>query len=227
MPEKTQLVSKKTQLISDQKKNLSDDLIKKIVKACNIFSLSIILWKMLSGYKSKPFDECKQTDNKWIILRKYDSFWNSKYHKNIQFLEKNYNRFNNNKLIQDLFEKMFEYYPLKRIKAREIENHPWFTDMHGNSINEKLHSPDVYESELHSFYVENRAQVQVNKMKEKVNNIESLYSIQSNNRSDHDHVFNVGFSDTQPPNESSVVMPTLSEMVNQFKNHGINEKKAT
>ena len=58
-----------------------------------------------------------------FVNKDYDSFWNSKYHhqnnSNVKFLEKGYNPFNNNELIEDLFNQMFEFDPMKRIKARK------------------------------------------------------------------------------------------------------------
>ena len=116
-------------------------------KACDIFSVSIILGQMLNGYKSRPFDQCKETDQvyKLIIFQKYNSFWNSKYHKNdIKFLEHDYNQFKNNEMIQNLF----DYNP-------NINHHAWIRYTCSNA---KLMSSDVYQSELQSISEINMAQ---------------------------------------------------------------------
>ena len=46
-------------------------------KAYDTFSLSMILWQMLNGYESKPFNQCIQKDQiyKLIVSKNYSSFW--------------------------------------------------------------------------------------------------------------------------------------------------------
>ena len=105
---------------------------------------------LLNGYKSKPFNNCKRNDYvyKFIINKDYISFWNSKYHHqndSIQFLKNGYNQFNNNKLIQDLLQQMFAFYPMKRIEAKDIEHHAWLIDMHGHK---NLLGPHRYKGEF-------------------------------------------------------------------------------
>ena len=197
-------------------------------KACDIFSLSMILWKMLNGYKSKPFNSCKKNDPiyKLIIDKNYNLFWNSKYHKKIAFLENGYNKFENNETIQNLFEKMFEYDPNKRIKAQQIENHAWFTHM---GRDKRLLKSSIYKSELQSLYYENRniqtsKQMQENQMKQNMGTIGSLYSnTKEQNISSNNNIVNVGYSDTQPENESSLEISTYSEMMNELQNTNGNE----
>ena len=190
-------------------------------KACDIFSLSIILWQMLNGYDSKPFNTCEKNDYvyKLIIDKKYNLFWNCKYHENnIQFLENDYNRFNNNKLIQDLFEKMFEFYPMKRIKAKDIEYHAWIVDMHSN---ERLLPQATYEGELQHLHRQTH-----DKIVKKIDSTGSLYS--NSTKKTHNSGNNrlkVLHSDTQPSNESSVEFSTLSEAMRQLKNTNNNENK--
>ena len=191
-------------------------------KACDVFSLSIILWKMLNGYRSKPFNSCKKNDVIYnlIICKKYDLFWISQYDKKIEFVKNGYNLFDNNKMIQHLFEKMFEYDPGQRIKAQEIENHAWVTHMNGH---ERLRSSAVYEDELQSLYHENRARHK--EMKQNIDSISSLYSKYPKHESSN-NTLNVGFSDTQPEYESSIEFSTYSEVMNQFNNHNRDEHKS-
>ena len=166
----------------------------------------------------------------WI----HNSFWKSKYQKNIKFLEKNYDKFGNNKYIQDLFEKMFEFDPIKRIKAKDIENHKWLVDMHSHKDISLQH---VYESELqHLSHMTTIAkQAENNIMKQTFDNIESLYNSNSNNMNNNynsnnsnksvHNVMNIGYSDTQPSNEfeSSVVFSTYDEVMNKLKNQTNNQ----
>ena len=173
-------------------------------KSCDIFSLSIILWQMLNGYKSKPFNTCKKSDivYKLMYQKDYNSFWKSSYHKHVQFLGKNSNPFDNTNDIKNLFEEMFTFDPIKRIKAQEIEHHAWFIDM---DCNAKMPSQISHQSELRNFYHE----INHKKIAEKSKDLESigtLYSTQNTNKnkSSSSKRVIVGYSDTQPENESSL-----------------------
>ena len=214
-----ELVNERKHIVNETKEEENSN---EFDKACDIFSLSIILWQMLNGYKSKPFNSCKNTDQVYqlIINKKYDLFWNSKYHKKIQFLENGYNLFDNNEMIQDLFQQMFEYQPKKRIKAQEIENHAWITH---TSRDRRLLRRTIYKSELQSLYCENHAtqtakEMKENEMQQNMNSIGSLYSKEKQYPSNNNNIVNVGYSDTQPENESSLVISSYNAMMNELKN---------
>ena len=89
--------------------------------ACDIFSASIVLFIMLSGYI--PFEEAKISDKVYslIVNEKYLKFW--KFHK------KNYG-FNCTGWIHkqaiDLISRMMIYDATKRIELSSIIQHPWY-----------------------------------------------------------------------------------------------------
>ena len=102
---------------NDEKIDLTDI---NIQKSCDIFSLSIILWQMLNGYNSKPFEYIASKDDalyKLIINKNYKQFW--EYHSQCIFMKYTYERNN----IKDLFIKMFEFDPMKRISVENILKH--------------------------------------------------------------------------------------------------------
>ena len=184
---------------------------------------------MLNGYKSKPFDNCKRNDYvyKFIIDNNYNSFWNSKYHNtnsnNIEFLEKGYNKFDNNEKIQDLFQQMFEFYPMKRIKAKDIEHHSWFTHM---NTHENLLEQFRYKSELQNLYFARHVtKVEENEMKENMDSIGSLYSKERRRNVSNNNIMKIGYSDTQPSNESSFEMSSYSAMMKQLKDEKYNSNE--
>ena len=178
---------------------------------------------MLNGYKSKPFNNCTKNDYvyKFIINTDYKSFWNSKYHNksNIKFLENGYNPFNNSEKIQDLFEQMFEFSPMKRITANDIEHHSWFTNMNAHK---KLQKQFRYTSELQHLYFENDStKMQESDMKEK-DSMESFYSKERTTHNSNNNILNIGYDSTQPSNESSLEISGYSTMMRQLKNHDNN-----
>ena len=67
----------------DDKKN------KKISYACDIFTVGVILWQMINGYKSHPFKTSKPDDKiyKYIYQKKFNQFWSIKLYQfgNIKF----------------------------------------------------------------------------------------------------------------------------------------------
>ena len=206
---------------SDEKKDKNE-----FDKACDIFSLSIILWQMLNGYKSKPFNSCKRNDYVYtfIVNKDYTSFWNSPYHKDsIKFVENANNKFNNAKLIQKLFQQMFEFDPLKRIKAKDIGHHPWLTHMHAHK--NLLGREYTHEGELQRLYFEKHVtNIQENDRKESIHSIGSLYSKETRNKSNDNsnNTLKIGYDSTQPLNESSVKISTYSEMMKQLNNQNSN-----
>ena len=122
-------------------------------KACDIFSLSIILWQMLNGYKTKPFNSCKKDDPKYksIVLRNYRTFWENHAASDNYRIRFENNRFSNNYEIKDLFERMFEFDATKRISIQEIEKHKWILDMHSQTT---FQSNFFYNSRLQTLFEE-------------------------------------------------------------------------
>ena len=174
---------------------------------------------MLNGYKSKPFSTCNQNDcvYKFIVEKDYNSFWNSKYHHNngIKFIENGYNQFNNNNLIQDLLQQMFEFDPIKRIKAKDIEHHAWFADMNAHKNLLEAHR---YTSQLqHLCFLNDSTKTKEKNIQQSIDSIGSFYSKESRNKSNN-NILKIGYDSTQPSNESSVEMSTLSEMMKQLEN---------
>ena len=100
---------------------------------CDVFSLGIILWKMLVGIDSKPFDDFDNaivTDfddepdsikenltYKLLEDGKYDLWW-----KNF----KNDNQYYHDDDLKNLFVKMFDPLPKTRIRIRDIKNNQWY-----------------------------------------------------------------------------------------------------
>ena len=149
-------------------------------KACDIFSLSIILWKMLNGYDSKPFNQCKPSDFTYrsIYLSNYKPFWD--YHSNKKFVEKNYNRFRNTNMIKNLFERMFTFKPSKRITINDIEKHAWIIHMHNHPHFQGKH---VYNGILQVLYQQSKDNIApstITKMKGNANNQELKPDIKNN-----------------------------------------------
>ena len=198
-------------------------------KACDIFSLSIIFWQMINGFKSMPFNSCKGSDPiyKLIVLKNYDLFWEHHNQNNTKFLENGYNTFNNNHLIQDLFLKMFEYEALKRITIQQIEKHEWIVEMHNHK---NFQSSNVHDSALQGlcevsqkYKVKNLASPRTNK-DETSNNNKFNNSYNSNNS---DMIgsgsSDICYSDGLPQNQSTVIISTLTDI----EQHEVNGRTST
>ena len=97
---------------------------------CDIFSLGIILWKMLMGVDSRPFEIFEFSEDsrkKWykyklIEERKYDSWWN--HFKNDIIYHYDHD-------LKDLFVSMYVSIPKERITVKGIMNHTWYKKIEG------------------------------------------------------------------------------------------------
>ena len=114
-----------------------------ISKSCDIFSLGVIVWQMLNGIKSTPFESASSNDKsyKLIIEKKYNIFWEN--NKNTVLINENKSNINVNvnvdvnvKQIKNLLECMFEFDPRKRIRAKQLLAHPWICNNSNSKDNE-------------------------------------------------------------------------------------------
>ena len=93
--------------------------------SCDIFSLGIILWQMLNGFDSKPFETFDNPRDKidhfykyqLIVQKKYD-FWWKHFENDIDYYWDHD--------LKNLFVKMFDYNPHTRIDATSIRKHKWW-----------------------------------------------------------------------------------------------------
>ena len=105
-----------------------------VLKSCDVFSLSIIYWQMMNGYKNYPFKLCKYGNKcsdydpkyKFIKHKKYNQFWD--IHKNCNM------NINDRLLLCKLFESMFEYNPHERISIDKILSHEWVVSNESNPL---------------------------------------------------------------------------------------------
>ena len=137
-----------------------------------------------------------------------------------------------NKHLQHSFQEMFQFDPMERINAQDIEHHPWFTYMHDhiNKGSTTLHRC-VYDGELQYLYFENHTK----KMKEKEMKERDMKQTVANEKSMHKsnksikNNMKIGYDDTQPTNASSCEFSSYSEVMNQLKNQvgnqGSNDRK--
>ena len=98
---------------------------KQITSSCDIFSLAVIVWQMLNGIESMPFDEATMNDAKYVYIcdKDYKMFW--KCHYDCRIVQ------NNSLDSQDLLLRMFSYNPDNRITINQIRNHNWYTKIQG------------------------------------------------------------------------------------------------
>ena len=99
---------------------------RKEIVSCDIFSLGIILWKMLIGIDVKPFENLlryKQwTDYpryKLIMDKKYDTWWK-------KFENTMLHEYYSNDNLKNLFLRMFDASPTTRIIVSGIKKHDWY-----------------------------------------------------------------------------------------------------
>lgn len=98
----------------------------KIRQACDIFSLAVILWQMVFGWK-QPFYNARKDDPHYEYLfhnsdnnADVDGFWNSYGN------DTNVNRYENDLAMRNLLLKMFESDPSQRISIDNIQKHSWY-----------------------------------------------------------------------------------------------------
>ena len=116
----------------------------RVLKACDVFSLSIIFWQMMNSVKYFPFKLCKTINHgnyKYIKCKQFGKFWN--IHRRCNMIMNG--GFNDTDLLFNLFESMFEYNPLKRITCDQILQHKWYLH-HSNDLLFKMN-----DFELESF----------------------------------------------------------------------------
>ena len=133
-------------------------------------------------------------------------------------------------MIQDLFEKMFQYNPAERIGIEQIAKHEWFDDMHDHSATQVELG---YKNELHSSYYENigaagTSQARSDKIQHNMggklcetsmltlkNGLVSNIISSSNNGGVK---MNIRYSNTGPENESGLDISTFSDFDDIFEN---------
>ena len=105
-------------------------IFKEVKSSCDIFSLGVILWQMLNGIESMPFDQATQYDPKYIYITQNDlrMFW--KCHYNCRIVK------GKRKSSQRLLLRMFCFNPNDRITIDEILNHPWYNKVIGYNNNQ-------------------------------------------------------------------------------------------
>ena len=101
----------------------------KVLKACDVFSLSIIFWQMMNGIKYLPFTLLKSWDikdgnYKYIKYGNYDKFWHTHKKCNMVVNDKQEDKHS----LCDLFNQMFDYDPCKRITIPQILTHKWVVE---------------------------------------------------------------------------------------------------
>ena len=84
--------------------------------SCDIFSIGVILFILLTGYP--PFEQATNKDRwyKSMTKKKYKVFW--KAHRASPIA--------NNKSAKNLLERMLAYNPKERISISDIKKHEWF-----------------------------------------------------------------------------------------------------
>ena len=99
--------------------------------SCDVFSLGIILWKMMMGIDSEPFEKFVPPEQsklssggnyatyQLIEQKKYNSWWEKVGKNNIPYLYDND--------LKHLFSSMFDPLPQTRITLSDIQNHKWYT----------------------------------------------------------------------------------------------------
>ena len=121
---------------------------KKIGAPCDIFSVGVILWQMLNGYKSMPFSkEAKPQDMLYqhIYRNDYLKFWH--WHGDVRMTRHAKNNLND---LKDLFWKFFEYNPEKRISIRLIKKHAWYKSVKGFNNKE---SQQFFQSVMQNLHI--------------------------------------------------------------------------
>ena len=100
-----------------------------VMRACDIFSMGVILWQMINGHNSLPFRSATMYDYRYKLI----SSKNIDTKESILKLYHNYKMMSQSQVyiqycddLIDLFIKMFEYNPQKRITIEEIENMNWY-----------------------------------------------------------------------------------------------------
>ena len=119
------------------------------ISSCDIFSLGIILWKMLMGNDSHPFEKFKLDSQQSIvdcpIFRlicdtKYDVWWK---------LFENGNEYFYNSDLKHLFTRMFDPFPQSRITINDIKNEKWYKKI----VMNKTQNQEYFSAQMHTLCV--------------------------------------------------------------------------
>ena len=108
-----------------------------VLKASDVFSLSIILWQMINGVKQFPFELCSLNDfyqppYQHIREKEYNKFW--KIHQECNILQNlELEDKEQEKNLKNLFVRMFDFNPHKRITIDQILKHEWVVKNLSNS----------------------------------------------------------------------------------------------
>ena len=131
-----------------------------VMKACDVFSLSIIFWQMMNGVKYLPFElfdgaSINEANYKYIKYHNYDKFWH--IHRTCHMIINCSNKKDNDKeLLCDLFEQMFDYDTCQRISIEKILKHKWIVEKSSDLLfkmnNSQLEAyvRDIYNQTQHS-----------------------------------------------------------------------------
>ena len=96
--------------------------------ACDIFGLGIILWKMLFGINSQPFEKFDLKKEKMIYYLRYKVIYDKKYDlwwKNFENDVPCYNDID----LKNLFIQMFDPFPKSRITISDIKRQEWYKEI--------------------------------------------------------------------------------------------------
>ena len=119
-------------MIDDYDDETDEPIYKEITPACDVFSLGVILWELLNGIKSMPFEQAMESDPKYVYITQnhYDLFW--KCHHNCRIVKKS-----SNQDVQHLLLQMFTFLPKRRIGINDIRKHKWYRNTKGYNQSEK------------------------------------------------------------------------------------------
>ena len=106
-----------------------------VLKACDVFSLSIIFWQMMNGIEYLPFKCYKYNgindgNYKLIKTKQFDKFWN--VHEKCNMLSSSDG--GDHRELSLLFEQMFEYNPHERITISEILTHQFILSNENDAL---------------------------------------------------------------------------------------------
>ena len=127
-------------MIQDWDEN-DNPIYKEIDSSCDVFSLGVILWQLLNGIESIPFDEAIESDPKYIYIsqKEFNLFWKCHYNcrivKNLKSPTSSINI--EEKDIQNLLLQMFAFIPDNRISINDIRKHKWYYNVKGYNSNQE------------------------------------------------------------------------------------------
>ena len=110
----------------------------------DVFALGVILFNLLTSKHSFTYPNKKDGLYKYIISHKYDNFWKQQ-NLNVDLKEE----------FKELFVKMIEQDPEKRIEINDIENSKWIKDFKNKSDNEK----NKIESDLYDEFLDREKKI--------------------------------------------------------------------